>query len=74
VIEAKGGPSGRPGLAFGQHWNAWEERGRLVYQDENGLLDLPLPNLPGPHQIQNAGAAIAALRLLGATRRPVRPR
>jgi dihydrofolate synthase / folylpolyglutamate synthase len=31
----------------------------------NGLLDLPLPNLPGPHQIQNAGAAIAALRHLG---------
>jgi dihydrofolate synthase/folylpolyglutamate synthase len=37
----------------------------MVYQDENGLLDLPLPNLPGPHQIQNAGAALAALRLLG---------
>ncbi len=41
------------------------ERGRLVYQDERGLLDLPLPNLPGPHQIENAGAAIAALRALG---------
>ena len=24
-----------------------------------------MPNLPGPHQIQNAGAAIAALRALG---------
>ena len=29
------------------------------------MLDLPLPNLPGPHQVQNAGAAIAALRWLG---------
>lgn len=46
-------------------WQSWSERGRLIYQDERGLLDLPLPNLPGPHQIENAGAAIAALRQLG---------
>ncbi len=65
VIEAKAARMGATVLAFGQHWNAFEDRGRLVYQDENGLLDLPLPNLPGPHQIQNAGAAIAALRALG---------
>jgi dihydrofolate synthase / folylpolyglutamate synthase len=65
VIEAKAARMGAPVLAFGQHWHAVEDRGRLVFQDENGLLDLPLPNLPGPHQIQNAGAAIAALRLLG---------
>ncbi|MDX1782471.1 MAG: bifunctional folylpolyglutamate synthase/dihydrofolate synthase, partial [Thalassovita sp.] len=38
--------------------------GRLIFQDETGLLDLPLPNLPGAHQIQNAGAALAALRHL----------
>lgn len=65
VIEAKAAAMGAPLWVFGQHWNVWEERGRLVYQDENGLLDLPLPNLPGPHQVQNAGAAIAGLRLLG---------
>ncbi|WP_137111713.1 folylpolyglutamate synthase/dihydrofolate synthase family protein [Rhodobacter sp. SY28-1] len=65
VIEAKAARMGAPAWIFGQQWNVWEERGRLVYQDENGLLDLPLPNLPGPHQVQNAGAAIAALRLLG---------
>lgn len=65
VIEAKAARMGAPILAFGQHWNAFEDRGRLIYQDENGLLDLPLPNLPGPHQVQNAGAAIAALRILG---------
>lgn len=67
VIEATAARLGAPVLAFGQHWTAWEERGRMIYQDENGLLDLPLPNLPGPHQIQNAGAAITALRLLGRT-------
>jgi dihydrofolate synthase/folylpolyglutamate synthase len=64
AIEDRAARLGAPLWVFGQHWTAWEERGRLVYQDENGLLDLPLPNLPGPHQIQNAGAAIAALRLL----------
>ena len=65
VIESTAAHLGAPVLAFGQHWNVWEERGRMIYQDENGLLDLPLPNLPGPHQIQNAGAAITALRFLG---------
>ncbi len=65
VIEARAARLGAPVLAFGQHWNVWEERGRLIFQDENGLLDLPLPNLPGPFQVQNAGAAIAALRALG---------
>lgn len=65
VIEAKAALLGAPLLAYGQHWHVSEERGRLVYQDETGLLDLPLPTLPGPHQIMNAGAAIAALRALG---------
>jgi dihydrofolate synthase/folylpolyglutamate synthase len=65
VIEARAARLGVPLLVHGQHWHVWEDRGRLVYQDETGLLDLPLPNLPGPHQIQNAGAAIAALRHLG---------
>ena len=65
VIEAKAARQGAPILAFGQHWHVTDEAGRLVFQDENGLLDLPLPNLPGPFQIQNAGAAIAALRALG---------
>ncbi len=54
-----------PLIAHGQHWHVTEERERLVFQDETGLLDLPLPNLPGPHQITNAGSALAALRLLG---------
>ncbi|MGL5012361.1 MAG: bifunctional folylpolyglutamate synthase/dihydrofolate synthase [Paracoccaceae bacterium] len=65
VIEARATRLGAPIFAHGQHWHAFEDRNRLIFQDENGLLDLPLPNLPGPHQIQNAGAAIAALRLLG---------
>ena len=53
-----------PLIAYGQHWHVSSERSRLIYQDEIGLLDLPLPVLPGAHQIENAGAAIAALRYL----------
>lgn len=65
VIEARAERLGAPLIAQGQHWHVFEERGRLVFQDETGLLDLPLPNLPGAHQIENAGAALAALRALG---------
>ncbi len=65
VIEARAARLGAPLLACNQHWRVWEERGRLVFQDDHGLLDLPLPNLPGPHQIDNAGAALASLRQLG---------
>ena len=65
VIEARAARLNVPLLARGQHWHVWQERGRLVFQDETGLLDLPLPALPGPHQIENAGAALAALRALG---------
>src|SRR3954469_3778720 len=46
----------------GEDWTATEERGRLVFQDEAGLLDLPAPKLYGRHQFENAGVAIAALR------------
>ena len=66
VIEATALRLGAPVIAYGQHWHVSEERGRLIYQDERGLLDLPLPALLGKHQIQNAGIAIAALRHLGA--------
>jgi dihydrofolate synthase/folylpolyglutamate synthase len=49
----------------GEDWTATEERGRLVYQDDSGLLDLPAPKLYGRHQFENAGVAIAALRAAG---------
>jgi dihydrofolate synthase/folylpolyglutamate synthase len=65
VIEARAARLGAPVLAYGQQWHVSTERGRLVYQDETGLLDLPMPALLGAHQVQNAGAAIAALRALG---------
>ena len=56
---------GRRSHVAGENWTATEERGRLVYQDSDGLLDLPAPKLYGRHQFENAGAAIAALRVSG---------
>lgn len=55
---------GAPLKISGQEWQAYTQHGRLVFQDEDGLMDLPLPALTGPHQIDNAGNAIAALRAL----------
>ncbi|MET0276775.1 MAG: folylpolyglutamate synthase/dihydrofolate synthase family protein [Pseudorhodoplanes sp.] len=54
-----------PLLVSGEHWNASEEHRRLVYQDDDGLLDLPGPKLIGRHQFVNAGVAVAALRASG---------
>ncbi|MDR0809945.1 MAG: bifunctional folylpolyglutamate synthase/dihydrofolate synthase [Gemmobacter sp.] len=65
VIETVAARLDAPLMVHGQHWHIGIERDRLIYQDENGLLDLPMPALRGPHQIQNAGAALAALRHLG---------
>jgi dihydrofolate synthase/folylpolyglutamate synthase len=65
VMEARAAQCGAPVLAYGQHWHSGPERDGMIYQDELGLLDLPLPILPGLHQIQNAGIALAALRHLG---------
>lgn len=48
--------------AFGEQWNCYSEHGRLIYQDDDGLCDLDPPRLPGAHQVDNAGTAIAALR------------
>ena len=65
VIEARAARLGAPVIAFGQQWQAAPEAEGMIFQDDHGLIDLPRPNLPGPHQIDNAGTAIAALRSLG---------
>ena len=65
VIERQAARVQAPLAIAGENWTATEERGRLVYQDDDGLLDLPAPKLYGRHQFENAGAAIAALRLAG---------
>ena len=54
-----------PILVGGQDFSVHEQHGRLVYQDETELFDLPRPRLAGRHQLTNAGTAIAALGAAG---------
>ena len=63
-IEGVAAKVGAPLKIANQDWQSYMQHGRLVFQDEDGLLDLPLPALQGPHQIDNAGNAIAAIRAL----------
>jgi dihydrofolate synthase/folylpolyglutamate synthase len=60
VLEAQARQRGAPMLWWGEDFEAFEQRGRLVFQQQDQLLDLNLPALIGPHQIINAGTAIAA--------------
>lgn len=64
VIRARAEAVGAPLTVWGEDFDAFEQRGRLVYQSEAELLDLPMPALLGRHQIVNAGTAIAAARRL----------
>jgi dihydrofolate synthase/folylpolyglutamate synthase len=54
-----------PLAVWGEDFYAFQQRGRLVYQSEARLLDLARPKLIGPHQIINAGTAVAAALALG---------
>jgi dihydrofolate synthase/folylpolyglutamate synthase len=56
---------GCPVTVYGQDFLAYGENGRMVYQDEDGLMDLSPPRLPGRHQFANAAAAIAAVKAAG---------
>jgi dihydrofolate synthase/folylpolyglutamate synthase len=62
VIEQQAKRLRAPLHAAGQEWHVNVERGRLVYQDDRGLMDLAAPRLFGRHQFDNAGLAIATLR------------
>jgi dihydrofolate synthase / folylpolyglutamate synthase len=62
VIEQQAKRLRAPLHAAGQEWHVSVERGRLVYQDDRGLMDLAAPKLFGRHQFDNAGLAIATLR------------
>src|SRR5260370_2072884 len=61
VVEAQAGRMRAPLYAAGQQWHVSVECGRLVYQDDRGLMDLAPPKLFCRHQFANAGLAIATL-------------
>ena len=59
VIEREAARLRAPLLTMGQDFDAWEERGRLLVQMPERLLDLPPPSLFGGYQFANAGLAVA---------------
>ena len=59
AIEAAAATVRAPLTVMGVDFDAWAERGGLAFQDQSRFLDLPAPALPGPHQIANAGLAVA---------------
>ena len=74
VIAGTARKLGAPLSVWGEDYEAFEQRGRLVFQSAERLLDLPLPALMGHHQIANAGTAVAAalqLRPLGLNDRAI---
>jgi dihydrofolate synthase/folylpolyglutamate synthase len=64
VLEARAREIGAPMQRCGIEWDCWAKDGRLLVQTEDRLLDLPLPALVGPHQIENAGLAVRAAMLM----------
>ncbi len=62
VLEREARRVGAPFQAAGRDFFIREEHGRLLFEDDEGLVDLPLPRLVGRHQHGNAALAIATLR------------
>ena len=63
VIERQAARLKRRCTIAGEDWTATEERGRLVYQDDDGpARPAAAASSIGRHQFENAGLAIAALR------------
>jgi dihydrofolate synthase/folylpolyglutamate synthase len=67
VLRAYAAESGALLLERGRDWEITSRANDLLYTDAQGSLGLPLPSLPGVHQIENAGIAVAALRACGIT-------
>ena len=64
VIDREADLAEAPLTMMGRDFDAWNERGRLLVQMQDRLLDLPAPSLPGEHQFANAGLAVAAILAL----------
>jgi dihydrofolate synthase/folylpolyglutamate synthase len=60
AIEREADDRMAPLFLMGRDFDAWEERGRLMVQMPDRLLDLPAPSLFGGYQFENAGLAVAA--------------
>jgi dihydrofolate synthase/folylpolyglutamate synthase len=65
VLLDHAGRAGAPSHLHGQDWFIEPLPSGFRYRDRFGSLTLPAPGLPGLHQMDNAGIAIAALRASG---------
>lgn len=65
VLESVSDKVGAPGRFWGADFRAYGQHGRMVYEAQSELLDLPRPALAGEHQVMNAGLAVAVARELG---------
>lgn len=64
LLEKSAGIHQSPALVYGKHWAVQKAADGFIYADGHGQINLPEPALKGPHQLLNAGAAIAALSVL----------
>ena len=55
-----------PVIAAGEHFTIFSQHGRLIVQGDDHLMDLPMPALMGPHQLENAGTAAVAAQQVSA--------
>lgn len=62
VLQAEAQRVGTQLLQRDRDWSIGEAATGLRFTDQGGTIELPRPSLPGPHQLDNAGIAIAALR------------
>ena len=65
VLRARAAECGARLLVRDEDWEIMPVAGGVRYTDARGVLDLPAPGLPGAHQVDNAGLAVAALRASG---------
>ena len=64
AFDARAAGIGAPLFRFGREWRCTADNGGMRYVGPRWQFDLPLPSLPGAHQIGNAGIAIACLEQL----------
>lgn len=65
VIEARAARLGAPLLRHGREWRIEPVANGFLWHDAERSLEMPRPALAGPHQLYNAGAAVAALLAIG---------
>ena len=50
---------------FSEDFNVSIENNRMIYQDDDGLIDLDMPTMKGSFQVQNAAVALKTLKSIG---------